>query len=344
MSVTGEADGPPRAGRRLADRLRDGAVGGDRHPRRAARARAHRRRPHDRHVALRDGALAARRTTFAAFAETGVAPGRHGSAFPLIAPYEVFPTSDGELMIVGRQRRLCRAAARRARPAGRRAVRDESRPGASNREALVALLVGAAAQRTSAVWEAALADAGVPGVAAARRGEAFAHEQTRALGILQQLGAGTTVAPPLSVDGERSATARRRRGSASYGEAARRSGPGDRGARGGWRRRLAVARRHDVPATTALDPQRHAFRHGSSQVSDTFGCSRGVVTPVAAQGADDAVSRRSRNVSRPRAAEARARAVDVALELPAEQPLEPRETPISASRSTPVSMPSPSSR
>jgi crotonobetainyl-CoA:carnitine CoA-transferase CaiB-like acyl-CoA transferase len=33
-------------------------------------------------------------------------------------------------------------------------------------------------------------------------GEAFAHEQTRALGILQQLGGGTTVSPPLTVDGE----------------------------------------------------------------------------------------------------------------------------------------------
>jgi crotonobetainyl-CoA:carnitine CoA-transferase CaiB-like acyl-CoA transferase len=34
-------------------------------------------------------------------------------------------------------------------------------------------------------------------------GEAFAHAQTQALGILQQLGEGTTVSPPLSVDGER---------------------------------------------------------------------------------------------------------------------------------------------
>jgi hypothetical protein len=34
-------------------------------------------------------------------------------------------------------------------------------------------------------------------------GEAVEHEQTRALGILQQLGGGTTVSPPLSVDGER---------------------------------------------------------------------------------------------------------------------------------------------
>ena len=34
-------------------------------------------------------------------------------------------------------------------------------------------------------------------------GEVAAHEQTRALGILQELGGRHTVAPPLSLDGER---------------------------------------------------------------------------------------------------------------------------------------------
>ena len=33
--------------------------------------------------------------------------------------------------------------------------------------------------------------------------EVVAHAQTQALGILQELGDGTTVAPPLTVDGER---------------------------------------------------------------------------------------------------------------------------------------------
>src|ERR687886_1872629 len=30
---------------------------------------------------------------------TGEAPGRYGTAYPAIVPYQVFPTSDGELMI-----------------------------------------------------------------------------------------------------------------------------------------------------------------------------------------------------------------------------------------------------
>lgn len=37
---------------------------------------------------------------------TGVAPGRFGTAFPLIAPYEVFSTKDGELMIAAANDRL----------------------------------------------------------------------------------------------------------------------------------------------------------------------------------------------------------------------------------------------
>jgi len=56
---------------------------------------------------------------------------------------------------------------------------------------------------TSAEWEAKLTAAGVPVSPIRDVGEAFDHEQTRALGILQQLGEGTTVSPPFSVDGER---------------------------------------------------------------------------------------------------------------------------------------------
>src|SRR5207302_8393509 len=37
---------------------------------------------------------------------SGVAPGRLGTAFPLIVPYEVFPTQVGELMIAAANDRL----------------------------------------------------------------------------------------------------------------------------------------------------------------------------------------------------------------------------------------------
>src|SRR5204862_266503 len=48
-----------------------------------------------------------------AYLGSGAVPGRHGSAFPLIAPYQVFRASDGDVMIAaandGLFARLCRA-------------------------------------------------------------------------------------------------------------------------------------------------------------------------------------------------------------------------------------------
>jgi crotonobetainyl-CoA:carnitine CoA-transferase CaiB-like acyl-CoA transferase len=72
-----------------------------------------------------------------------------------------------------------------------------------NRAELAALLAERLRTRTTAEWEAELAAAGVPASPVRDVGEAFAHAQTQALGILQQLGEGTTVSPPLTVDGER---------------------------------------------------------------------------------------------------------------------------------------------
>ena len=71
-------------------------------------------------VALYDTALSLVGYQLAAVLRTGVVPGRHGTAFPLIVPYEVFPTSDGELMIAaandGLFRLLCERSAGRSWP------------------------------------------------------------------------------------------------------------------------------------------------------------------------------------------------------------------------------------
>jgi crotonobetainyl-CoA:carnitine CoA-transferase CaiB-like acyl-CoA transferase len=72
-----------------------------------------------------------------------------------------------------------------------------------NRASLVEVLTDVLRTRTAAEWEALLTEAGVPVSPVRNVAEAFAHEQTRALGILQQLGSGTTVMPPVSFDGER---------------------------------------------------------------------------------------------------------------------------------------------
>jgi crotonobetainyl-CoA:carnitine CoA-transferase CaiB-like acyl-CoA transferase len=138
----------------------------------------------------------------AGHAATGEVPERHGTAFPLIAPYEVFPTRDGSLMISAGSdplyERLRVALGLREDP------RFRTNPDrVRNRRELAGVLSGVLRTRTTEEWEDALAEAGVPASPVRDVGEAAAHAQTEALGILQQLGAGTTVTPPLSVDGER---------------------------------------------------------------------------------------------------------------------------------------------
>jgi crotonobetainyl-CoA:carnitine CoA-transferase CaiB-like acyl-CoA transferase len=138
----------------------------------------------------------------AGHAAEGDVPTRHGTAFPLIAPYEVFPTQDGSLMIAAGSDALW------ARLRGALGLRDDDRfrtnpDRVRNRRELSGFVSGVLRTRTTDEWEAVLAEAGVPASPVRDVGEAAAHPQTAALGILQQLGAGTTVAAPLSVDGGR---------------------------------------------------------------------------------------------------------------------------------------------
>ena len=124
ISVTGE---PDRPGVRVGASLIDIGTGvwaalGDR--RRAARARA---RPAA--GARSTSRSSTRRSRWSAYQltaalRTGVAPGRHGTAFPLIAPYEVFATADGELMIAAANDRLFRLLCERI---GRPELADDPR-------------------------------------------------------------------------------------------------------------------------------------------------------------------------------------------------------------------------
>ena len=136
---------------------------------------------------------------------TGEVPGREGSAFAQIAPYQVFPTRDGELMIVAGNDKLFRGlcavidAADVAQDERFRTNPDRVR----HRAELAALL-----EEHTRTWLTrelldALVAAGIPASPVRNVGEAADHPQTHALGILQQLGGFTTVAQPFSVDGER---------------------------------------------------------------------------------------------------------------------------------------------
>jgi crotonobetainyl-CoA:carnitine CoA-transferase CaiB-like acyl-CoA transferase len=136
------------------------------------------------------------------YLSTGEVPGREGSAFAQIAPYQVFPTRDGELMIVAGNDKLYRGlAAVLGLPEDDRFRTNPDR--VTHRPALAALIEERTREwRTDELLDALVA-AGIPASPVRNVGEAADHPQTQALGILQRLAGFTTVAQPFSVDGER---------------------------------------------------------------------------------------------------------------------------------------------
>jgi crotonobetainyl-CoA:carnitine CoA-transferase CaiB-like acyl-CoA transferase len=136
---------------------------------------------------------------------TGEVPGREGSAFPLIAPYQVFRTKDGELMVVAGNdrlfRALCEALNLHELAGDSRFATNPLR--VANRTELIPVLERRFADEPSAVWLELLRAAGVPAAPVQDVGQVAESEQTAALGILQEVGGFRAVAVPLSVDGHR---------------------------------------------------------------------------------------------------------------------------------------------
>jgi crotonobetainyl-CoA:carnitine CoA-transferase CaiB-like acyl-CoA transferase len=201
MSVTGEADGPPvRVGVSLVDFATGQWAAIGILAALLERERDGKGRTID--TSLYETALYAMSSLVTAHAASGDVPGRHGSAFPLIAPYELFPTSDGALMIsAGSDALWQRLRGALGLPDDERFRTNPDR--VRNRDALAGEIAAVLRTRSSEEWEATLTDAGVPVSPVRDVAEVVAHAQTQALGILQRLGSGTTVAPPLRFDGER---------------------------------------------------------------------------------------------------------------------------------------------
>jgi crotonobetainyl-CoA:carnitine CoA-transferase CaiB-like acyl-CoA transferase len=204
MSVTGEADGPPvRVGVSLID-LGTGvwaALGVLASLYERERTGAGR----TLEVSLYETALSLLSSQLVGYLGSGFVPGREGSAFPQIVPYQVFPTRDRDLMIVAGNDKLFAAfcgVLGEAELAGDPRFRTNP-DRVTNRCELVGLLEERTRERESAELLDALVAAGVPVSPVYDVGEAARHPQTEALGILQSLGDLVTVAAPLSADGER---------------------------------------------------------------------------------------------------------------------------------------------
>jgi crotonobetainyl-CoA:carnitine CoA-transferase CaiB-like acyl-CoA transferase len=140
----------------------------------------------------------------------GTVPRGEGTRFPMVAPYEVFPTADGELMVAGGNDRLFRVI---CDVVGLPELVDDPRfrtnpDRVRNRDELARLMVERLGTETTATWHRRLTAAGAPAAPVADVRDVATAEQTRALGILQPVPHPrivdlTLTALPLSLDGER---------------------------------------------------------------------------------------------------------------------------------------------
>ncbi len=146
----------------------------------------------------------------AGYLADGTIPAGEGTRFPMVAPYEVLPTRDGELMVAGGNDRIFRAI---CDVVGVPELVDDPRfrtnaDRVRNRDALSSLLGARLAAEDTATWHERLTAAGVPAAPVADVRDVALSPQTDALGILQRLDhpriEGLTLAAlPLSLDGER---------------------------------------------------------------------------------------------------------------------------------------------
>jgi formyl-CoA transferase/CoA:oxalate CoA-transferase len=140
----------------------------------------------------------------------GTVPGGQGTRFPMVAPYEVFPTRDGALMIAAGNDRLfastCDVVGLPGLAGDDRFRTNRLR--VRNNEALYDLLAQRLRRDDTAVWQKKLSAAGVPVAPVADVADVVHAPQTEALGMLQPLAhpriPGLRLAAlPVSFDGER---------------------------------------------------------------------------------------------------------------------------------------------
>ncbi len=146
----------------------------------------------------------------AGYLADGTVPHGQGTRFPMVAPYQVFPTRDGELMIAGGNDRLFAAI---CAVLGLPALVDDPRFATNpdrvlHRDELCTILNQALSEHDTAHWQARLTEAGVPAAPVADVAQVAHAPQTEALHMLQPIAHPTIpdltlTALPLSFDGER---------------------------------------------------------------------------------------------------------------------------------------------
>ena len=143
----------------------------------------------------------------AQFLAGGKLPSKNGSGQAGIVPYRAYRTADGDLVVAAGNDKLfaalCAVLGHPEWAADERFVSNPSR--VVNAAALYALLEPCFLQRGNAEWTARLEAAGIPCAPVQDVAQMLAHEQTRAIGLLQQTAGSSIplVGLPLSLDGVR---------------------------------------------------------------------------------------------------------------------------------------------
>lgn len=137
---------------------------------------------------------------------SGEIPVRHGSGASGIVPYRSYRTKDGDLVVAagndGLFRKLCEVLGSTWFEDARFRTNPDR---VKNAQALYAMIEKEMARRGNAEWTAALDAAGVPCAPVQNVAQMLAHEQTKALGLLQPVPGSSKplLALPISFDGER---------------------------------------------------------------------------------------------------------------------------------------------
>jgi crotonobetainyl-CoA:carnitine CoA-transferase CaiB-like acyl-CoA transferase len=188
MSVTGEPDGSPGAGpMRVGIPIIDILTGMYASVAICAALahRAHTGVGQHLDLALLDTSMAFLSIQGMTYLTTGEAPGRIGNTHPSIVPYQVFPTSDGSVILACGNDNLfskfCEAAGCKHLVTDERFARNAGR--VQNRGVLVPLLNDVFAQKTTKEWVSILEEAGVPNGPINSIAEAFEEEQVKARGV-----------------------------------------------------------------------------------------------------------------------------------------------------------------
>ena len=136
-------------------------------------------------MALLDVGMAVLANQASGFLATGKAPGRMGNSHPSLAPYQDFPTQDGNMLLAigndGQFQRFCAAANQPQWASDPRYATNTLR--VQNRTALIPAMEAVTRTRTTADWIALLEDKAVPCGPINTIAQAFDDAQVQARGL-----------------------------------------------------------------------------------------------------------------------------------------------------------------